>query len=598
MLEVRAGRPRSRSPTVGGRSSHSTRDVARAPRAHLDDDGLGAVGRVEQRQRHAQLVVERALAGRGRATSCRAPPRARSLVVVLPTEPVMPTTRSRAAVARQPAEVEQRAAVSSTRPPGDAEPVGRAEVRYAPAPRAERGVDEVVAVALGDDRARTAARPRDRESIDAPSTSTSSPISSPPVAAATSSSQRASPRRYAALRASAGASRAGPYTRAVPRPAGPSDAAPPGRIRLVVLFGGLSAEHDVSCVTGGHVLRAADPERYDVVPIGITRDGRVGPGRRRDRCPRRRAHGRSPDRLARGRGTERRAACRRRALGPSRRSHGRACSRCCTARMGEDGTVQGLLELADVPYVGSGVLGSALCMDKVDGQDRRRRRGHPPGRLQPRRCARSTVDDRHRRAEARLDELSAARVREAGQPRLVGRASRRRTTPTSSSPRSRPRSPTTSGSSSRRPSSAARSRSRVLGNDATPRGRRCPARSCRAHEFYDYADKYLDGGADAASSPPTLPDDESRGGARAWRSQAFRRCAATAWPGSTSSTKPARSRLPAATRSTPSRGSRPLSMYPKLWEASGLPYPRARSTSWCAWPSSATTRRAGFRTDH
>jgi len=49
---------------------------------------------------------------------------------------------------------------------------------------------------------------------------------------------------------------------------------PPGRLRLVVLFGGASAEHDISCVTASSVLQAVDPARYDIVPIGITRDGR------------------------------------------------------------------------------------------------------------------------------------------------------------------------------------------------------------------------------------------------------------------------------------------------------------------------------------
>ena len=46
------------------------------------------------------------------------------------------------------------------------------------------------------------------------------------------------------------------------------------RVRLVVLFGGRSAEHEVSCVTAVHVLKALDPDRYDVVPIGITAEGR------------------------------------------------------------------------------------------------------------------------------------------------------------------------------------------------------------------------------------------------------------------------------------------------------------------------------------
>ena len=45
------------------------------------------------------------------------------------------------------------------------------------------------------------------------------------------------------------------------------------RIDLVVVFGGQSAEHDVSCTTAAHVLRAADPTKYRITPIGISRDG-------------------------------------------------------------------------------------------------------------------------------------------------------------------------------------------------------------------------------------------------------------------------------------------------------------------------------------
>ena len=50
----------------------------------------------------------------------------------------------------------------------------------------------------------------------------------------------------------------------------PSPTPKGGRTRLVVLFGGQSAEHDVSRVTARHVLAAVDPERYDVMPVGIT----------------------------------------------------------------------------------------------------------------------------------------------------------------------------------------------------------------------------------------------------------------------------------------------------------------------------------------
>ena len=133
------------------------------------------------------------------------------------------------------------------------------------------------------------------------------------------------------------------------------------RIHLVVLFGGQSAEHEVSCTTAAHVLAAVDPGRYRVTPVGISTDGEWslatdaiaalerGPHMLPARLD---PHG---DRLAPS--TMLGAA----ADGPERTVvlpllHG---------PMGEDGTVQGMLELANVAYVGAGVLGSALAMDKA-----------------------------------------------------------------------------------------------------------------------------------------------------------------------------------------------------------------------------------------
>jgi len=132
------------------------------------------------------------------------------------------------------------------------------------------------------------------------------------------------------------------------------------RTRLVVLFGGRSAEHEVSCTTAVSVLRAVDPARYDVEPIGITHDGRWV---RADAATRVLAEG-GPAALPpalEARGTE--VGVFETLASPLGQPpvvvfpllHG---------PFGEDGTIQGLCELADVPYVGSGVLGSAACMDK------------------------------------------------------------------------------------------------------------------------------------------------------------------------------------------------------------------------------------------
>ena len=131
------------------------------------------------------------------------------------------------------------------------------------------------------------------------------------------------------------------------------------RIELIVLFGGQSAEHDVSCTTAAHVLRAADPATYRITPIGISRSGawvlatgaRAALGGAPSELPERLDPVGTPvtptDVVSRAGGS--RVVVVPLLHGP----------------MGEDGTVQGMLELAGVPYVGSGVLSSALSMDKA-----------------------------------------------------------------------------------------------------------------------------------------------------------------------------------------------------------------------------------------
>ena len=133
------------------------------------------------------------------------------------------------------------------------------------------------------------------------------------------------------------------------------------QIHLVVIFGGESAEHDVSCTTAAHVLKAADPDRYRITPIGISTSGQWA---RADHAAAALAAG--PDAIP-GRLDPTGASVSPTPIlsevsgGPETTVvlpllHG---------PMGEDGTVQGLLDLANVPYVGSGVLGSAVAMDKA-----------------------------------------------------------------------------------------------------------------------------------------------------------------------------------------------------------------------------------------
>ena len=129
------------------------------------------------------------------------------------------------------------------------------------------------------------------------------------------------------------------------------------RTTLVVLFGGQSAEHDVSCVSATHVIRAVDPALFDVVAVGIARDG---------------SWHSSPEHTFRG-PVPRELASTLTVSGPTVQPGAVLVAQqgdvvvvpLLHGPLGEDGTVQGLLELLGVPYVGAGVLASALAMDKA-----------------------------------------------------------------------------------------------------------------------------------------------------------------------------------------------------------------------------------------
>src|SRR5688500_3930781 len=127
-----------------------------------------------------------------------------------------------------------------------------------------------------------------------------------------------------------------------------------GKLRIAVLFGGRSGEHEVSLRSAESVIGALDASKYDIVPVGITHEGQwrtlrdIGVSAPQELIQRTIAAG-EPLTF----GPEPQAKAVADVFFPV--LHG---------TFGEDGTVQGLLELADVPYVGAGVLGSAVGMDK------------------------------------------------------------------------------------------------------------------------------------------------------------------------------------------------------------------------------------------
>lgn len=139
--------------------------------------------------------------------------------------------------------------------------------------------------------------------------------------------------------------------------------------RVVLLFGGRSSEHSISCVTATGILSAIDTERFEVIPVGITKSGAFVLVDAEDmdyrldgaELPEVRDTGRRviwPNSVDSGELSV--------VDGKTLSSLGKidVVVPMLHGPFGEDGTVQGLLELTSIPYVGSGVLGSALCMDK------------------------------------------------------------------------------------------------------------------------------------------------------------------------------------------------------------------------------------------
>lgn len=142
---------------------------------------------------------------------------------------------------------------------------------------------------------------------------------------------------------------------------------PLNKIRIGVIFGGRSGEHEVSLMSARSVMAALDAEKYEVVPIGISKEGRWMTGD-------------AMTALTEGHGNAFPAALlpdpQRASLMEVKVSESQPVALTAVAELdvifpvmhgpyGEDGTMQGLLELAGLPYVGAGVVGSAVGMDKA-----------------------------------------------------------------------------------------------------------------------------------------------------------------------------------------------------------------------------------------
>jgi len=327
--------------------------------------------------------------------------------------------------------------------------------------------------------------------------------------------------------------------------------AEPARTRVLLLFGGRSAEHDVSRVTAVAVARALDRERYDVVPVAITTDGRWLLA---DSAQRAIAAG--PAALPSAFEIDGDLAPAVGALDVD------VVFPLLHGPYGEDGTVQGLLELAGLPYVGSGVVGSAVAMDKVMMKRAFAAVGLPYAR---------TVEFRDGHDRSALVALVEA---ELGYPCFVK--------------------PANLGSSVG--VSKARTRAEldaacdlalsydewivveeeitgreielaVLGDD--PPTVSVAGEIVPGDDFYSYADKYE--ADDAQLLVPAPLTDDQLAEAQALACRAFEACRCEAMARVDLFLSSEGTFLVNEVNTIP--GFTPISMYPRLWEATGVPYP-------------------------
>jgi len=344
------------------------------------------------------------------------------------------------------------------------------------------------------------------------------------------------------------------------------------KTRVGVIFGGRSGEHEVSLVSGRSIMSALDPDKYEAVPIGITHSGRWLTG------------GDPMAALTMGAsaaGVGAASAEDGSLVSAETRSAGRELVPGATGQalppldvifpvlhgpFGEDGTIQGLLELAGVPYVGCGVLASALGMDKIACKEVWAAHGLPigPWHALKRKAWEADPAAALAAVEAILRYPVFVKPANLGSSIGVSRAGNRAELALALT-------------------DAARYDRRLLIEEAIPQAREIecavlgnddpiasvPGEVVPCNEFYDYAAKYLDGSSQLLIPAPLPPEITAR--VRDLAVRAFKAIDGAGlarvdflMDGITGQI------LINEVNTMP--GFTAISMYPKLWEASGIPY--------------------------
>lgn len=343
--------------------------------------------------------------------------------------------------------------------------------------------------------------------------------------------------------------------------------------RVAVVFGGRSSEHEISCISAGGILRALDPARYQAFPIGVTKDGRwvLQPL--------------DLDRLAAGTGVLPTVLESGPAVelindlgAPGIRIEGQGrvpidvVFPVLHGPWGEDGSVQGALETAGLPFVGSGVAASAVCMDKGLMKALLQQAGLPTGpsvlitdeqwRTDPRDClqrARSLGSPLFVKPARAGSSLGISQVADPAEPALGEAIELAR--------QHDPRVIVEAAVSPMREVECG-----VIVDAVAPHRARASACSeiimREADRFYDYAAKYLEDVADL-QVPADLPAPVAQR-VQALAVQAFEALGCEGLARVDFFVRPDGSVLVNELNTMP--GFTPISMFPRMWQASGLDY--------------------------
>ncbi len=341
------------------------------------------------------------------------------------------------------------------------------------------------------------------------------------------------------------------------------------KLRVAVIFGGRSGEHEVSLASATSIMQNLDPSRYEVIPIGITKEGRWlldGEPMKALKAGYVEA-GEEPALLSLAPNTGKPVPAEATEQGRDARLAVDVVFPVLHGPYGEDGTVQGLLEMAGVPYVGGGVLASAAGMDKAVMKSLFLQRGLPIVKhlVLLRKEWEADPEGVMNRIEESLDYPCFVKPANLGSSVGISKATNRSRLAEALAIAARydRKLIVEQGVDAREIECS------VLGNDDPIAS--VPGEIVPCNDFYDYRAKYVDEGSELRIPAPVPAETAEE--IRRLAVEAFKAidCAGMARvdlfleKGSGKVYLNEINTIPGFTR---------ISMYPKLWEASGLPYPR------------------------